>query len=166
VRGFILVPGDVDWKYNNMRLKDMQEYRAAVVTNDSDELLEASFIYERAQFKNDNGLWRSTLEEVFLRESRARQVAAEQLNALGRALVKVQMRSSGRCIKMRHKPPEGKTWNRLRSGQHFHMTDMIYCRESESNPNKHQNDIYEINMLLNASSVLEFERERNKKLMK
>jgi hypothetical protein len=61
------------------------------------------------------------------RESWARQVAAEQLNVLGKALRKVQIRSNSRCIKMRHKPPEGTKRNKVRSGRQFSVTDLIYC---------------------------------------
>jgi hypothetical protein len=61
-----LAPGGIDWNNPNMRFKDMREYAATVITNNADELLEASFICERAQFKNNGGQWRGTLEEVFI----------------------------------------------------------------------------------------------------
>jgi hypothetical protein len=57
---------DVEWNNPNMRLNDMWEYTATVITNDLDELLEAPFFCERVQFKNDDAQWRSTLEEAFM----------------------------------------------------------------------------------------------------
>jgi hypothetical protein len=41
------------------------------------------------------------------RESWVKQVAAEQLNALGKPLRKRQLRQNRRCIRLRHKTPEG-----------------------------------------------------------
>jgi hypothetical protein len=77
---------------------------------------------ERSQFKDGDGKWRSALEDDFIkwvgmayityedlegaRESWVNQVAAYQLNA--KPYGKRQLRQNRRCIRMRHKPPEGK----------------------------------------------------------
>jgi hypothetical protein len=82
-----------------MHLKDMREYTAAVINNNSDELLQASFICERAHLKNDDGQCRSMLEGAFMNRMKmyyleneeiyrasdiwVRQVATEQLNTFG-----------------------------------------------------------------------------------
>jgi hypothetical protein len=45
------------------------------------------------------------------------------------------------------------------------MTGVVYCKESESDPNRHQYDSVQRKVLLNKNGLLEFERENNKKLM-
>jgi hypothetical protein len=79
-----------------LRLRNIIEYVDTITSNTSDELLHASFLCERSQFKDGDGKWRSVLEDDFLkwvgmayvtnedlegaRESWVKQLAAEQLN--------------------------------------------------------------------------------------
>jgi hypothetical protein len=123
----------------------MAEYTQAVASNNTDELLLVSFKCERAQFKDDGGLWREELEAQYMekmdmkyienedlnggRETWIKQVAAEQRGYIVKAINRVQLRRNNRCIKMRHKPPEGKTRNKARNGRRFTEKDINYSVE-------------------------------------
>jgi hypothetical protein len=54
-RGTLLEKGDPEWQHPNLRLRNITEYADAITNNASDELLRASFLCERSQFKDGDG---------------------------------------------------------------------------------------------------------------
>jgi hypothetical protein len=85
-RDTLLEKGDPEWQNPNLRLRNITEYADAITSNASDELIYASFLCERSQFKDGDGKWRSVLEDDFLKSVCMAYVTDEDLEgALGRA---------------------------------------------------------------------------------
>jgi hypothetical protein len=98
-------------------------------------------------------------------------VAAEQLDALTKALRKRQLRQNRRCIRMCHKPPEGTKINKERSGRSYSPQDIVYCHGSVPGiygPGQKQHVLQETRHIsqpqLHAERILEEERTKNAQL--
>ena len=145
----IIDPGDPDWNNPNLRIRSIAQYTAAITTNSSDALLNMSFQCERAVFRESDGLLRKQLEKQFMdsvgvtymekesmegaRATWICTVSSEKYNALTKALRRVQLRKNKRCIRLRHKPPEGQIRNATRNGLNFDASDIIHNNADQTN---------------------------------